>query len=403
LTNDVIYDFNLYINYWNCISLLNYYADDIYQHTFIIPLIDCNKDGLGKIEFFIDVSVATNMILYLDNIGIYVNGSSISSEFAYLRSIALATNTWNFNENNLFSFNLTGNSSFHVSSYPYLHEISTLTEINSLDYYNGSYFFNIYDLLHDTNSYCQYPMIWIEFYNQFQFYELNIEGVILTDGFNDYNLEYSHKYVDINQNYFYVDNNRLYFSLDLNESSYEGITGLFDIPNHSTINASIVYNSYYTGVINPYLCINYTDLTTLIGYYDFKSYYTTTRFLLPQNLYIDKIFINCSDFIPYAESYTNYINGQITGFIDSISLKFIRNIDYSITVITLISGFIPLIVMFTPSIALYSKFGKKILVPSLILMSIVCIVGSLIPLWLFSLLIVIFGYLLLVSKYDEGI
>jgi len=411
ITTNETYELNQYINYIYDFSIIQFWINDVYESSYSFSLLDNDKDGLGKIKTYIDGGVISDMVVSLDYIGVYVNGTSISEEIGLIKNEDMKLYHYEpqwyyFNKYNFFRFNAIGsNFSFIMTTHTYIFGISPLSQLTLYDNYNGSYFFNQYNNhLGTSGSYVNNPIIWISFHYQFNIINnCSFDGIKLTDGINDYDLEFDYNYVDINDNYFYVIGNRLYFNLDFNSSSYEGISATFDIPNISTINASIVYNSYYSGVIKPYLCVNYTDLTTLIGYYDFQSYYTTTRYLLPQNLYIDKIIINCSDFVPYAEIYTNYINGEITGYIDSISFKFIRNIDYSLTVITLISGFIPLIVMFTPSIALYTKFGKKILIPSLILMSIICIVGSLIPLWLFSLLIVIFGYLLLVSEYEGGI
>lgn len=358
---------------------------------FSFPIIVNGKRGLSKVKVFSDVYDASRFqrIRY-EKIGVYINGSSIVSDYAwtiYQDYGALINSDLNYI---YFKINAIGTFSIGImdDSLNYIQLINTSTYSGYIE----SMKYNISDNLIWINP-TRIKIIYNSSYNLEYIY---IESYYLKESTNHYFLLFDYNNIDINNNYFYVENNRLYFNIDLNESSYEGMSASFDINNEFSTNASITFKAKYSGNIAPCIYLNYKY--NPISYYSLSYYHKSFNYLLPQNQEITHISINVSDYIPLMDNYTNHESGFISGYISDIGFNFIPNIEYTITVMTLIYGFIPLIVMLVPTFALYSKFGKQIIIPSLIFMSIICLVSQLIPVWLFSMLVIIFGYLILVSR-----
>ena len=93
----------------------------------------------------------------------------------------------------------------------------------------------------------------------------------------------------------------------------------------------------------------------------------------------------------------------MTGYVRDISLLYILGYETTIIAITLVSMIIPLIIMLSPTFltAKRTPYGKKIVVPMLLLTSVVCVSTGLIPAWLFFVLIFCFGCFLFLSRGEE--
>lgn len=398
------YEFNLFIHYKNHKGILIMKENGIYIDTFEFPLKVYGKEGLRKVKILSLANTGNEIKFMLNYVGIYNKGKSEVESYAFVEIKLWNNPHWKFNENNLFNITSIGYLelykyySFTKQDYSLITGNTQLIE-NFRHYDNTSYFKNLYDLTQGGTF--GYASLILYTTNNISISNLYINGVLLTQGINEYYPIINNTYANIQENYFYVVNNRLYFNIDLNESSYEGIQAIFDIDNESSTNSTISFKGKYDGVIPSYLVIDYLYYES--SYMEMKYYSTSNRYLIPQGKTITKIIINVSDYIPFQDNYTNHNEGYISGYIYDISLNFLPNIEYTLSTMTLISGFIPLIVIFTPTIALFSKFGKKIILPSMILMTIICFVSQLIPLWLFSISMLIYGYLIIMDKYEGDI
>jgi len=397
LTTNIVYEFNLYVNYWDNISILFYLANDIYQDTFFIPILENNKDGLGKVKVFYDPAVE-NVMVYIDYVGIYINGSSISEELAYIQTAfvnIIPENYWNFKEFNLFNFNILGNNSFHVSTIMYLPDISVITRINELQYYNETdIILNLYNFTHSGNYGCGNAQLWLEFYNEIGFFKLTISGVKLVEGSNEYPLIFDYANVDIQDNYFYVKSNRLYFTHTANENdTLEYIQAKFGIDDTYAINRSINFNAYFLGISKAYFSNNYVSETN--STFPLRLGHNSFNYILPQEQIIKSFTILITD-----NNNNNYY-GNSEGYITSIKLKYYPNIELTILTLSLIEIMIPLVVLIIPTLAVASVYGKKAIIPMLILMSVICFIGNLIEIEMFFIMMLCLGSALFLQYKRE--
>lgn len=385
--NDLI--LNIYIDSF-CILELTEVSE--FYNVYYFPKLT-NKTGINTIEFIGDTLTEDTMDIYIKSIGVYINGSSYKPDD--LSSITINTNIdyWNDDTHNMFYINADGSLSFSVEYDGVIDEkIFPLTYFNNelkVFYYTESKIFKghgVYSFLLLTNSSYQINMI-------------KIGAIVLKQDINKYFMEFDYGNVDITENYFYVDdNNYLRFYIDFNDENTEYIQATFDINNVSSTNHSVSFRNCYSGYMIPYLCLQYTD--TSYTYYDFKYNPSTTNYLIKQAVFVDKFIINVSDCIPNFYDYSETDIGFTYGYITLLKFIYIRDIELTFITISLINGIIPLIIMLLPTIALRIKFGNKVVVPVLIIMTILCVVMFLIPVWLFSILLIIYGYLILINRKE---
>ena len=399
LTTNVRYEFNLYINYFNEISILNYYADDVHIDTYILPLIASGKDGLGKVELFIDVNIFDDVVVFLDYVGIYVNGSSISEEFAYQRIYNLVYDeNWYLHQANLFRFNAIGNLSFYVSKYTYVPFISTIGQICLLDYYNGSNIFNTMNIDDFAFNYVYVPMLWIQFYNQIELFNVSISGIGIEESDNVYYVELTSSGVDNLTDYFYVEegSNRLKYSLTANDDGLEyiqlriNLVGLPIVPDVLSENRSISYKSDIDGDLSGYMSVNYTDDTNTT--LSFPTHATKTTVILPPTKAIDDLIILITD-----DNLDD--SGFCSGYISDLKLIYYPDVSVSIITQNLLVLIVPLIILLVPSLAMHKKFGSTGTIIMFMLMNVICVISALIPSWLFFIIAVSsMGFLFMKKK-----
>jgi len=389
LTTNVIYEFNLYINYWDNISILYYFADDVYQDSFFIRIPENNKDGLGKIEIFYDCTVEDLWYIYIDYVGVYINGSSISEEFAYVRSESFWIDpyyeyTWNLNDYSQFSVFITNtNCSFHGSSGTFIHGLGYSAQLTPIDLYNGYNIFNVYNI---TPTNFGYPTLWIQYFNQFNTLNLNIEigGIRLKEGINSYPIIFSYQNVDIQENFFYVKNNRLYFTHNANENNtLEYIQAKFEIDDTYAINRSINFKTYFLGISKAYFSNNY--VSEVNSTFPFRLGHNSINSILPQQQIIKSFTILITD-----NDNNNYY-GNSEGYITSLTLIYYPDIEIIILTLSLIEIMIPLVVLIIPTVAIASVYGKKSVIPMLILMTFICLIGNLIEMEMFFIMLLCLG------------
>ena len=394
-----IYDFNLFIDYSSDTWVLRFLENSTFIDYYFGSLYNIGKDGLGKVSFIShDVDGSFSQKFYIHNVGVYVNGSSLSTEFSYVYARPSPYKTWNLRENNLFTFFAKGNLSLRVVNMygSYIPEVTNFLVLESMkEYFGLDYFLNVYDKDY-YGVYSFYPMcLFLTLYGAIEFQNVSIDGVKLTEGVNDYYIDFSYDNIDINESYFYVDtSNRLRWNLIVNDNDTEYIQAKFNIQDVLSENRSLSFSSDINGDSAGAFRMNYVD--TSLTSIDLPIHARTTTVILPQTKTIEEFTLIISD---------NDLddNDVCTGYLSNIQLIYNPSIGITITTLTLLAIIVPLIVMFVPPLALYKKFGSGVILPMFLLMSLICVLANLIPIWLFFIIALSsIGFLVLKEKVEVG-
>ena len=403
------YDFNIFIDYpSNMVTFrFNNGTKNMIYH---FPTLATNKSGLKEVRLFSDENGGNiHTSTWLDSIGVWCDGLAINDEFGW-KSIDLPSN-WNLKNNNLFLGNYDGWANISVCNDSYSVGVSDFYDLFSLYYtYGTEEILNLYTLystviiepyliIYQTNFIDDIYIGWMDVRN-FTITNLSIEGVKLVEGINERYLiyDYSSGYTDPFKNYFYESGSRVYYTLTCENSNLEYIQATFDIKDVSAINRSVDADALLQGT--PFLFgegafnVKFTDATTLsfvfIGYESFNQ-------ILPQSKVIKEfVFLITDDDNDLASGNT------MTGSFSKIVLVYYPNISVTILTINFLAMLIPLLVLIIPPLVMYKRFGSKIVIWMLMFMAIVCVATSLIPVWIFFILMFCFISYLLVQKSIEG-
>jgi len=395
LRNDIVietnYDFNIFLNYELNRVYLIYSVESIITAFYDYPMSVIDKQGINEIEIStlnLDISSINSAI---DYVGVYISGISQSSSYAWIQ-IDLIESNWNFENNNLFT--ILGSGMFHIGAVSGSYQVSeSMRLVKTMNNYNNiSQFYNIYDnyISNIVNPFLILTLI----NNNFSFNSLNIEGVKLTEGSNEYWLKYTHSNILTNESYFYVDNNnRLQFNHIANDTNLEYIQAKFNITDISSDDYAIKFRSNINYNAYGYVRVNFTYISNFIP---LPIYDTTSRFFITQNKTINSFIILITD------DDIDSIIGLTEGYISEISLLYVSGISISITTSSLLLLMIPIIMIFVPTFILTqgTKY-KNMIVPLMMLMSSILVINEIIPYWLFFTIIfpsVIFIFL----KRKEG-
>lgn len=396
ITENEYYQFNLYINYYDNIGILIFYIDGIYESTSYITLITTGKEGLGKIEFIVDGSSLFLLNVNIDYVGVFIEEQSICEWFGYLRTGAILTHpeSWYLTNHDLFSFSFdnTTLASFWVSRDSYIPFISSITRLTPLDTYDSYDRVSVYG----KSAPIPQPNIWCQFYGLIQA-DLNftIDGSKLTEGSNEYFLEMTYSGIDLTDNYFYVGSgNRLEFIHTSDDTNLEYIQANFNINDKSSNDRGISFKGYRLDKAYGYLALVFDPTGSNV--FDIPIFEKTTRSLITPNRTIANITILITD------NNQDSVLGITTGFISNISLLATTGIGISIITAGLLSMMIPLILILIPTLTLSVKLGKKLIIPLFLVFSLVITIASIIPFWVFF--IIIFGgglFIMLNKRYDD--
>ena len=403
LTTSEVYVFNFIISYEMEACIFSYYIDGVYQDTYIFPLMVSGKEGLGTVQMTNQLVTNDEVNFEIDNIGVYVDGISLAdSEFSYL-TYEIGKN-WSYQEQNLFFINASGYFGiyavdFDVGSYSIPHVAGMgqpLETINSGGtHYDVKVLINLYD-----NEMTEYPIginnTFLVFYlssGNISLNSIDIEGVKLTEGINDYYMDYSYSGLNSDESYFYVESNRLYFTMTLNDVGLEYMEARFNINNILSENRSMSFASDFNGDMHGYLRLNYTDDTST--FIPFPSHATSTSLILPQEKGINALIILITDL---DEAHF----GVNTGYITEIQLLYFPDVSITIATTSLLDIIVPLMILLIPTFAIYKKFGESAIIPMFMLMSIICFISDLIPVWLFFILMFGSVVMLFTKKKIEG-
>lgn len=394
ITTGEIYDFNLYSDPFNNIMLLGFYIDGVYYHTYALPSLESSKRGLGKIIIQCYYDPPRSMVVYLDNVGVYSNGTSITTEPAFIQvslDDVLFHQTWYFKEHNLLTLDADGLVGIHLTDW-YFYAGTTLMEeiVPATTYSLGSnQTHNIYPNTHDGNDYIYSPMVTLEFYGEFQFGNITIDGVMLTTIGNEVPLTFAYGNVNISESYFYVDSsNRLRYSIVYNDSNTEYIEATFDIIDVLGENRSV---SFYGDTNGNYAQFRntYSDATVNSIYLTSSPF--TQSYILDQNKVVDSFSLLISD-----NGETS--NGTTTGYITNLKLLWNPDISVTITTLNLLSMITVLIILVIPTLVITKRVGSKAFIPTFFLMSLLCVATSLIPIWLFVIIVIACASFYIVPK-----
>ncbi len=369
------YDFNIIYNYEINLAFFEYYRNNELQNTYTIYLSEGHY-GISKVQIY--SVIATNNILefYIDNIGVYANGiSQVDKGIDFGIALIDTGNVWNRINHNLFNF--IGNGTFHIASTSlyYFHSRSTTLIKETTTYYNDNQFINVYySVIHLFSGIVVLTVLG----NNFNFSYLKINGVILNDTYNSYNLIFEYSGVNIQESFFYTDsNNRLQFTHISNDTDTEYIQARFNINDSTSTEARIHFRSLINNNAKGFFRINYTTTSDFIP---FPTVQSTTSIFLTQGKNIRDLLIVISDLDD------NTITGLTSGFIDNIKILYLGNVQISIITLSLIGMIVPLIIILTPTTALRDLYGESFVIPVFLLMSLILTIGSIIPVWLFFII-----------------
>jgi len=380
VSNDITYTINDQVGTY-IISIcwrdsgIEYAGISIYLNgTFIYGVNKIATAGISDVKFYIDEAISDGYQEWiLDYCSLYVDG--ISQTTAKSFDGAFLGYDFDASQTNLFTFEMNGTMSLSLNDF----------ELFPYSSYNGTYFINKVD---STLSYDGCMLVINSTYD-YQLHNVNIRGIRLDMDSYEYFPTYTYSNMNGNFSYFYVQNSRLYYSGQFNDSNQEYMEISFDIDNLLTVNRTLAYSGY-TSFNYAEFRLHYLD-TTILGLelgYTIKNF----NYILEQ----DK---QMTDFSLLITDNDEFNGVNITGYISDIHLNYNINLGLSITTISLISMIIPLIVIIVPSLVLHKRFGSGALIPSIILMSFICVIGSLIPLWMGAVITI--GCLLFLFLKDK--
>lgn len=384
LTSDYSNSFPLTIT-WTL--TLDYYGDYMLFNDNQILKANTTTEGLGRIEIdaWCSGSDSSVSILQIDSVGAYIDGLSITDDYG---QYILQNISWNtdLQAPNLSFVNGIGNFSISVVNiYDVGITFVPFTDMNGINRFEygiinlGNYTnFRIVFLTSDVN-------FSVSSFNTFQFW-------LLDSGVRRFpTLSYSS--TTFNDSYCWIDDNDyLQFYHEHNDDNTEYLEISFDITNIDTEERSCRYATDENGLGDAYLIIDYTDATATV--INFPSHPTETQNLIPQNKVVDNFDILITD--------SDLLNtGETTGNIQFITLTYYPGVSTPLLILTLIEMLIPLIVILAPTLAIEKKFGKETVIPMLIIMTIICYLTDLIPIWLFFIAIIgLIATLFLKRKVD---
>ncbi len=406
------YDFNIFIDYpSNLVTLwFNDGTNDVFYH---FPTITTGKSGLKEVRYYNDdIGGITSFQASIDSIGVYCDGIAINDEWGW-KSIDFPSN-WDLRKNNLFDGDYTNWANISVCDGVYSVGVSDFYDLFGM--YFNSYFFthtqiNLYTqygglisdpylIIYQINVIDDVFLGWTDV-RRFDLANITIEGVKLVEGSNEYPLIYTYPvgFTDPFANYFYVSDSVMRFTLTCQNSNLEYIQANFDITDIPGVNRSIKTSTFLEGF--PFLygdgafSLKFTDATTL----SFVLTRGGERFsqILPQDKVLNEfVFLITDDDRDVASGNT------MTGYLNPIVLVFYPNLAISIVTTDLLLMLIPLFVLILPPLALYKKFGYKVVLPMMMVMSIVSVASGLIPYWMFFVLMFCFVSFILIQRRSEG-
>lgn len=393
------FTFNVFIDYSSDTFIFNWYQESTLNGTYMLPLNINNKDGLGIVNYTMDVTASppNDFVVDLDKVGVYVNGTSLVQDFAFV-------NFWNIvsAENGYQHF---------TSEYSF---IEILSESDDLGYafftavvpsapddfpsiferesfiYNVTKGRQLQDFEFDGETFITGPGIRAFFTGRTEILNITYRSVIMRDdGVSEYRLEFDTS-MDYTS-YFYVSiSGSLHFNHYVKDDSLEFIQATFDIINTGALNHSLVHDFFKSGISEAILRLNYSDDTSTLIY--FENYPVHGNLVLP-----DKVL---NQFIILVSDNNLYDNANTSGRIDTLTLQYIPDWTINVISVDFITALIPLMVIIIVSVVFGQILGKESIVPLMLIMSVLCFIVEILPFWLLFISITVFAGIIF-SEKDE--
>lgn len=364
------------------------YKDDYDFFEVYFPKGD-KVDGLYSISFIGALDDTTlPQTIHIDNIGVFCNGTNLNNDFAscYLDLDVSIWHSWRYNIINLNALGIFSFSVYSDTDSVSLKEFYNYTNVKNWNIYDNFFYISDPSLIFITNS-------------SISILSIKIRGVKMIDNGHSYIPRFCYDNVNIDESYFYVDSsNRLQFNLIANDNNTEYIELKFEGLDISTENISIQFKSDINGISVGFIRLQYFGYDSTHTY--FPTYLKTTTVYLPQSRTIHTIGIVISD---KNMTYYDKCDGYITNLKLLYSPSGFLPIDILFPDISaLIVILIPLIIILAPTLTMSIKFGKNIILPMFIFMSLLCVITNLIPIWLFFIIALASGTLIFIS-YKRGV
>ncbi len=387
-------EFYFYINYYYRLVFLDYFKNNVYIQSFYFPTHNVNPfiDIRGLYEYEIQLrnndATTSQIILKLHTLQLKRNGYIHSQELGYY-TYHLDID-WILHHSNLLYGSFTGKIAIGTVEGTY-----TIGEsyygLDSTKIYDNNVYINLYEttpIIYDST------LVIFIVDNYIPINELEIYGIkVRINEINTY-LSFTYASVDKDYSFFYNNNDTyLYWNYYADDTNLEYIKATFDIVDFTSTNKSISYMSYNNGDSIGYIDVNFLATSNQII---FPNYYHSDQYLLTQNKMIKSFAITITD------NDLDYIEGYTYGYIKNLKFKFVYNIGLTLLTINLINSIIPIIIILIPTLAFYSVLGKRAIIPSFLLMSIVCFISDLIPLWLLFV-IILSNSISLFIKYESEV
>lgn len=370
------YDFNISI-YDGLVfvesSLNNYFFESI----------DPTKAGIGEIEIdaYASGSDSAGTILNLNEVGLYVNGISLTDDYGVY---SIGNFLWDLTQGTSFRTNITGESSIAISweTYPYSASIIESTNFSGYQHIYNSY-------LDDDDDASN---VYITFVTKdgLSIHYLKIYQIYMTDAIDNYFPVIESSGIDVNESYFYVDGySRLRYTLISDDNNSEYIEAIFNVPDLQTENYSASFMSNIDGSAYGFFRVSYVDDTS--SFIPFPVWLSTTNVILPQTREIATITVLITD-------NDNFYNDICYGFITNVQLRYMPDMSVQIITLNLMMVIVPIMVLLVPTFGISARYGKNTILPVFILMSIICFATSLIPIWVFFIIMLSAGAFLFMKR-----
>ena len=386
LTTGKVYNLQVLLNYELDIFILDWYIDGVFNESYIRPLIAIGKSGLKEI-FIRSHWVDDQATMELYSVGVYENGLTDSKEIGW-NVVDLQVSDWNPQTYNLFNIFGNGVMSMGIISGNYSVGENISGFVNPFNLNNELLTLNFYELPFFNLS--NPSIVFSITTGNFSTSHLKIDGVKLLEGINEYLLIFESTNVDIDEGYFYVIGSKLFLYHVSDDTNLESIQARFNIDDLSSEGFLISFRSNIDNNARGFFRVNFTTTSNII---QIPIIETTTRFILTQNRTIRDLVILITD------NDINSISGLTEGFIHLIKLQQVENLLISVITTSLIAMMIPILIILVPTLAVSQAYGKNLIIPMFIFISLILTITGIIPLWLFFV-IAISNSVFIIKKKD---
>lgn len=384
LSNNTNYGLNLYVNYLDNLSILSLHINDSFSETFPITILNSEKEGIGRIELMV-LGIAFNVIIVnTDYIGLYINGiAHTNNEFGFFDFNSLAP--YSSNGLPIITFNGIGVYSFTVLNFD-----NILSLRNFFEYF-GSTPFNTYDNDYIILTSAVYRM---NFLNDLDYTSLKVSGITMNHGSDKIIPIYTSNGINTLVSFFYVDSqNRLAFNHIANDTSLEFIQLEFNlITLINTNDRTIIFQSAKNNIAKGFFQIGFDDATNNV--LQLPNFISTTSAILTQDKSVDQIIITITD------DDINSLVGLTTGYIKNIVFGFGVNFNITLATLSLLLMLVPLLIILLPTLLIGLRLGKESIIPLFLLMSLLCVITEIIPIWLFFIIAISSSVFILRKKNE---